>query len=105
MSSVLSSLSPTVSLTKHTDRQRTYNLTGALLGLLRDRDDVRGAVEPRMSWLLATVFRTSSNFPPPLLRIAAVVLGYSNTNGNTLTSYTLTTILLLKDSAAGLVRN
>ena len=70
----------------------TYDPTGAVLGLLRGGNNVHGAVEPPMCWLQATVTLVPHvvELRPPLLRIAFVVLGYSNTTGNTLTSYTLT---------------
>ena len=44
--------------------------------------------------------------PLPILRTAiVVVLGYSDTTGNTSTSHTLTITCLLTVSARGLVRN
>ena len=97
-----------ISLTKHTNRQRTYNLTRAVRVLLRGGDDVRGAVKPWMSWLQATVALVTRvvELPLPILRTAAVVvLCYSNTTGNTLTSYTLPITLLRTVSPCGLVRN
>ena len=101
-------LSYRVSLSKHTNFQTPNILTKAVRGLLRGRDDVRRAVKPSMSWLQATVALVTYivELPLPILRTAVVViLGDSNICGNTLTSRTLTTTMLLTVSAAGLVRN
>ena len=67
---------------------------------------MRGTVEPPIAWLQASVTLVPHVVVHPPLRTAAVVvLGCSNTTGNTLTSYSLITTFLLADSAAGLVRN
>ena len=66
---------------------------------------MRGAVKPSMSWLQAAVALVTHvvELPLPILPIVVVVvLGYSNTSGNTLTSYTLTITLLLTVRRAGL---
>ena len=75
--------------------------------LRRGRDDVRGAVEPPIAWLQASVTLVPHVVVPPVLRTAAVVvLGCNNIIGNTLTSsVTLSTTFLLTISAARLVRN
>ena len=61
-----------------------------------------------MSWLQATVVLVTHVVERPLYifgTAAVVVLCFSNTTGNTLTSYTLTISLLLTVSACGLVCN
>ena len=99
--------SPTASLTKHTNRQTPNNLTRAVLRLFCGKDDVRGAVEPPMAWLQASVTHVSHIVVLRDLRTAAVeVVGCNKIIGNTLTSSdTLSIAFLLTISAARLVRN
>ena len=118
-------------LTSHTNRKATYMLTTAVLEHLRYGDDVRGAVEPSMSWIQATLTITSfsgmtctvqSNYRCPgskqqwqLLRVSSNVCSASfgllllsffgiTTIAKAFLLATLTATLLITVSACGLVR-
>ena len=97
-----------ISLTKHVNRQASYNNTRAILRLLRGGAGAGGSVEPSITLLPASVTLVPHVVELALLILrttVVVTLGHNSTTANTLSGHILTTTFLRMASARGLVCN